>query len=470
MRLHNNLISKFDLRPGDRVALLLRNCPEYVECLFACWQAGLVAVPINARLQHSEVAHILRDSGCTLLFFSDHLAAIATAAVTELDRAPRAIEIGSTNYETLCDGDTADPWSAGPTDPAWLFYTSGTTGRPKGATLTHRNLLAMTATYFADVDSIAPDDSVLHAAPMSHGSGLYILPHVAAMASQIIPEGDRFDPTEIFSLLRHHSGVSMFAAPTMLNRLVASAASSEAGWPNLKTIIYGGGPMYVEDTRRALKCFGFRLVQIYGQGETPMTITALSKREHEIAFKTSQDERLASVGRPQTIVEVRVADETGRTLPVGESGEILVRGDTVMSGYWGNAAASAETLAGGWLHTGDLGSFSTDGFLTLRDRSKDMIISGGSNIYPREIEEVLLRHPDVREAAVVGRRDAEWGEAPVAFVVLNPDAFVDAAVLDQVCIAHMARYKRPREYRFVTELPKNAYGKVLRRELRQFFD
>ena len=457
------LTTKLGLKRGDRVALLMRNCPEYIECLFASWHVGLVAVPVNARLLPAEVAHILADSGASALFFTGDLAANASAALARVPGRLIGMEVQDAEYRELSDGEHGLPVFAAPDDPAWLFYTSGTTGKPKGATLTHRNLLTMTTTYFCDVDAIAPNDGLLHAAPMSHGSGLYILPHVAAMACQIVPEGDKFDPAEIFDLLGKHDGVSMFAAPTMVNRLVAAGGDA----PGLKTIIYGGGPMYVEDSRRALDLFGPRLAQIYGQGETPMTITALSKRDHEVAFRDGRDDVLASVGRPQTAVEVIVADESGHELPTGKMGEILVRGDTVMSGYWMNDSASAEALAGGWLHTGDLGSFAPDGLLTLRDRSKDVIISGGSNIYPREVEEALLRHPGIREVAVVGRRDAEWGETPVAVVVPSGNEPIDSAVLDQVCNASIARYKRPSAYIFVTELPKNAYGKVLKRELRK---
>lgn len=461
--LAGSLAGRLGLRQGDRVGLLMRNCPEYIECLFACWHAGLVAVPINMRLQGSEVAHILADCRCQLLFITSDLADIASSALVVGHLSVPVLEVGTSGYAALHHSDSIDLQPANPGDAAWLFYTSGTTGRPKGATLTHRNLLTMTTTYFADVDTIAPDDCILHAAPMSHGSGLYILPHVRAMACHIVPESNHFDADEVLRLFDRHRGVSMFAAPTMVNRLVEARGDALG----LKTIVYGGGPMYVEDSRRALERFGFRLAQIYGQGETPMTITALSKRAHEEAYQSGDDAILASVGRPQTSVEVVVADEAGQTVPFGTTGEVLVRGDTVMSGYWGNATATAEALAGGWLHTGDLGSFSSDGLLTLHDRSKDLIISGGSNIYPREVEEALLRHPGVREVAVIGRRDAEWGEAPVAFIVCKADAHVSSADLEKMCVDHIARYKRPREYHFVEDLPKNAYGKVLKRELRQ---
>ena len=237
---------------------------------------------------------------------------------------------------------------------------------------------------------------------------------------------------------------------------------------NLKTVIYGGAPMYLADLEVALDVLGPRLAQIYGQGETPMTITGLSKADHAERSHPRWQERMQSVGFPRTDVEVRVVDDADRPLPPGEVGEVLVRGDVVMAGYWEQPDETAETLRGGWLHTGDMGAFDDDGYLTLRDRSKDLIISGGMNIYPREVEEALLRHPGVRAAAVVGRPDAQWGESVVAFVVPLEDGAPPATdELDRVCLDHIARYKRPKDYRLVESLPTNNYGKVLKRELRE---
>jgi long-chain acyl-CoA synthetase len=225
--------------------------------------------------------------------------------------------------------------------------------------------------------------------------------------------------------------------------------------------------MYLADLEDALEVFGPRLAQIYGQGETPMTITALSKDDHAHRDHPDWRERMQSVGIARTDVEVKVFDEDDRELPVGEPGEICVRGDVVMPGYWQQPEASAETLRGGWLHTGDIGSFDAAGYLTLRDRSKDLIISGGMNIYPREVEEALLRHPGVKAVAVVGRPDPEWGESVVAFVVADDGAAPATDDLDRTCLDAIARYKRPKEYRFVDGLPTNNYGKVVKRELRE---
>jgi long-chain acyl-CoA synthetase len=379
------------------------------------------------------------------------------------------IEAGSAEHRALLqDPGVSEPAALEADATAWLFYTSGTTGRPKGVMITHRNLMAMSLCYFADVDEIGPSDSVLHAAPMSHGSGLYNLPHVLRAANQIIPEQGHFDPAEIFALCGHYRGVAMFAAPTMVKRLVTHAQQQAPAIDGLKTIIYGGGPMYLQDIKQALDVLGERLVQIYGQGECPMTITALPRAEMANRAHPRWEARLASVGVAQSAVEVMVADDRDRPLAAGEIGEVLVRGEPVMRGYWLDPEASGQTLRNGWLHTGDIGSLDADGFLSLRDRSKDLIISGGSNVYPREVEEVLLRHPAVAEVSVVGRRHQEWGEEIVAFVTLREGARATEQDLDALCLQHIARFKRPRVYRFVDGLPKNNYGKVLKTQLREW--
>jgi long-chain acyl-CoA synthetase len=443
-RIASGFQKKLNLQPADRVALAMKNCPEFYEVLFACWHAGMTAVPMNAKLHAKEFAYILENSGAKVCFVSPDLAA--------------AIPSGIAMDENLLL-DEAAPAEAKPEDPAWLFYTSGTTGVPKGAVLTHRNMLFQTQAYFADIDRLAPTDAALHPAPLSHGSGLYGLPHFAAGAVNVIPESGQFDPAEIFGLLERWPGASFFAAPTMIVRLLASpAARTPRG---LKTITYGGAPMYVADCLRAIELFGPRLYQLFGQGEAPMTITGLSQALHRREFV----EKLSTCGIARTGVEVKIFDDADRELPPGVLGEIVTRSDCVMAGYWENPEATARTLRGGWLHTGDLGSLDSGGFLTIRDRSKDMIISGGSNIYPREIEEVLLRHPAVAECSVVGRRHPEWGEEVVAFVVAR--GAVERAELEALCLDNIARFKRPRDYRFVDSLPKNNYGKVLKTELRK---
>ena len=468
-RLGAGLRHMLGLRTGDRAALAMSNRPAYSEAMFGIWHAGLAAVPMNARLHPRELAYILENSGARVCFASDDLAASVAEAARGVAGLERIVVAGSADYRRLFTDPPDPPAETGPDDLAWLFYTSGTTGRPKGAMLTHRNLMAMTLSYYADVDSVSERDAIVHAAPMSHGSGLYMMTHVAQGACQIVPESGGFDADELLALLRRYPGATVFAAPTMVMRLIDAPGVGGADAANLKTLVYGGGPMYAADCLRALDALGPRLVQIYGQGEAPMTITSLSRALHADTGHPRYRRRLASVGVARTGVEVCIAGADGRALPPGEAGEIgevLVRGDVVMAGYWNDPDATAAALQGGWLHTGDLGAFDEDGFLTLKDRSKDVIISGGANIYPREVEEVLLTHPQVSEVSVVGRPHAEWGEDVVAFVVARGAGPPPEAELDALCLDNIARYKRPRAYRFVDDLPKNEYGKVLKTALR----
>lgn len=399
----------FGLMHHERVALVMRNRPEYREALFAVWHAGLVAVPVNARLHRDEIAYVLDDSGAALVVTDHEHVDDVEPLVDAVDAVRAAVLAPGPRWDRLTASAPALLVDRQPTDPAWLFYTSDTTGRPKGATLTHRNLLMASLSYFANLDQVMSQDCILHAAPLSHGFGLYGLPHVARGAVSVVPSSGGVDGDEIAALLARWPGMSLFAAPTMVKRLAADRAVAAADLSHLKAIIYGGAPMYLADLAEALGAFGPRLAQIYGQGETPMTITALSKADHANRDHLRWRERMQSVGLPRTDVEVHVVDDDDRELPAGEVGEVVVRGDVVMAGYWHQPEATAEALRDGWLHTGDIGSFDHEGYLTLRDRSKDLIISGGMNVCRREVEEALLRHPDVCAAAVVGRPDPEWG-------------------------------------------------------------
>jgi len=455
-----------ELRPGQRIAIVMANSAEYLEILFGIWWAGLVAVPINSKLHPREVSHILQNSGARVCVVSPDWA--ESILPTAIGRPQSLVASHSVEYERLLAAEPIPPIDRAPTDTAWLFYTSGTTGQPKGVMITHRNLAAMTLNYFADVDSIDAGDCIVHAAPMSHGSGLYSLPHVAKCALNVIPDSGGFDPKEIAALVGWHPGVTMFAAPTMVRRLLDWPGLGSTDTSHLKTIVYGGGPMFVTDLEDAINRLGQKFVQIYGQGESPMTITCLSRAHHADTSDPRYRARLGSVGRPFTGVEVKVTTEDDHDLPPGSLGEVLVRGDTVMKGYWRNPEATAQALTGGWLHTGDLGMLDDEGFLTLMSRSKDLVVSGGANIYPREVEEVLLSHDAVVEAAVVGRQHPEWGEEVVAFVVLKPGCHVEEKALDALCLDNLARFKRPRQYRFIGSLPKNNYGKVLKTELRRW--
>ena len=456
--LARGLRETYRLSPGDRVAIAAKNHPAYLEALFAIWWAGLVAVPVNAKLHPTEVAWIVEHSQSRAMFCSADL----EPALSGLDLGLSALVcFGDTEHERLAALEPAPLTARSGEDIAWLFYTSGTTGRPKGAMLTHRNLIAMSLAHLVDVDPTAPGDALIHCAPLSHGSGLLCLPHVCQMGVNVVPESGGFDVSEMLGLLRRWGGASFFAAPTMVKRLAETPQEIQAA--SIRSIVWGGAPMHMADTLKALDRFGPRLAQLYGQGESPMTITALSKWEADDREHPRWRERMMSAGTVRSVVEVTVADAQEKPLPAGELGEVLVRGETVMAGYWRDAAASATALQGGWLHTGDLGSFDQEGYLTLMDRSKDLIISGGSNIYPREVEEVLMSHPGVREVSVIGRPDPEWGEIVVAYVAgeATPEE------LDSVCLERMGRFKRPKDYVFVPSLPKSNYGKVLKTALRE---
>ncbi len=445
--------------PGDRIAIIAGNCTDYLDILFGLWWGGFAAVPINAKLHGAEIGWILEHSDAVTAFVGADLETEIAAHAPDTLQALTVI--GSAAYRSMIQAEQRPILDRSPNDLAWLFYTSGTTGRPKGAMLTHRNLMAMSLAYLTDVDPTSPGQTLLHAAPMSHGSGLYAMAHVARFAVNAVPESGGFDPAEIMGFVNARPETSMFAAPTMTKRLVDCPDDVRLG--AFRTIIWGGAPMLVPDIRRALDRFGPVFAQIYGQGETPMTTTVLSKADITDHTHPRWLERLGSAGIVNSVVEVRVGDAEDRALPLGEAGEVLVRGDTVMAGYWADQQATAETLRGGWLHTGDVGVFDADGYLTLKDRSKDLIISGGSNVYPREVEEVLIAHPAVKEVSVIGRPDPDWGEVVVAFVVGD----ADPATLDAHCLEKIARFKRPKDYVFVDALPKNNYGKILKTELRE---
>jgi acyl-CoA synthetase (AMP-forming)/AMP-acid ligase II len=319
------------LDPGDRVLLSLENCGEFFELLLGCWAAGLCAVPANARLHPREVEFIAENSGARLLVATPALAEALAPLENSVASLERIISTRSSGYEALlAAGEPLCPKTGSLTDSAWLFYTSGTTGRPKGAVLTHRNLLFMSQCYYADIDLLDERDTHLLAAPVSHGAGLYSLPFLLKGAHQIVLA--HFDVAAILDVMRRHRQVSLFAAPTMLTRLVHAPEIGTVDLRNLRTIYYGGGPMYVADLERALEIFGPRLYQLYGQGESPMTIAGLSQRLHADKAHPRWRERLGSCGVARTGVLVRVVDDDDHDVPPGEIGEVITCSDCVMDG------------------------------------------------------------------------------------------------------------------------------------------
>jgi long-chain acyl-CoA synthetase len=484
-QLAHHFIKQWGLKHQDRIALCVKNCPEYIPVLYACWWAGLVVVPINAKLHAQEVKYIIENSKCSAAFldidFLETLQQEWALSHSTLFLDGKTLTPASLELNMAADMPTLAIQEVASNDLAWIFYTSGTTGKPKGVMLSHGNIQAMTSCYFSDVDPVEPTNTSVYAAPMSHGAGFYILPHILRGAKHLIPKSGGFDPEELLQLASYHRELSMFAAPTMIKRLVDFVKDLKEkpveALDGIKTIVYGGGPMYVQDLQSALEVMGNKFVQIYGQGESPMAITSLRREYIDHKENPHWLNRISSVGLPQSLVEVKVVDSEGSPLPIGEAGEIIVKGPTVMSGYWNNPEATASALKDQWLWTGDMGAFDAEGFLTLKDRSKDLIISGGSNIYPREVEEVLLEHLEISEVSVIGSEDAEWGEIVIAVVTLqNRDNILNTSLLnelekqlDELCLQKIARFKRPKAYLWLHELPKNNYGKILKTTLREIW-
>ncbi|WLH82394.1 class I adenylate-forming enzyme family protein [Pseudomonas sp. FP2338] len=458
------LVDQYGLVPGDAVALLMKNSCDYLEVLYAVWWLGGVVVPINAKLHPAEAAWIATDAEARLIFTDG-----GRVFASSRDLPARCKELDARTLPPTRGWPTLEqPVPRQDQDLAWLFYTSGTTGRSKGVMLSHGNLVAMSLCYPTDVDPVSADDAAVYAAPMSHGAGLYNFIHVRCGARHVVPASGGFDAGELFGLAEQLGNVSLFAAPTMVKRMVEQARRQGYGGDGIKTIVYGGGPMYLADLCEALDTFGPRLVQIYGQGESPMTISVLPRALIADRQRSGWSTLAASVGHAQACVEIRILDARHQPLPTGERGEIAVRGATVMQGYWRNPQATAQTLVDGWLLTGDIGFLDPAGYLTLTDRSKDVIISGGSNVYPREVEEVLVQHPEVSEVCVVGEPDAQWGESVVAFVVTRSGQALDEAELTAWFLERMASFKKPKKYVFRADLPKNSYGKTLKTDLRQW--
>ncbi len=446
---------------GDRILVFLPNCLDYAPLVLGAMRGGLVAVPVNAKLHPREVAWICGN--CTpkvVVAKGETLDMIAA----ELGEGPRPALLAAEELEQVgSDGALPAVAEVSPDDPAWLFYTSGTTGRPKGAVLTHRNLIAQTVNCLADMFDFRERDLVLHVAPLSHGSGLYLLPSLARGAENLISDRPSFQPDEVLDLVAERRvTVIGFVAPTMIVRLLEARPRDDVG--HLRGVIYGGAPIHLDHIRAAVARFGPIFHQLYGQGEAPMTISYLPGWAHENA----DDETLVSAGFIRAGVEVRLVDGEDREVAPGEEGEICARGDVVMKGYWENPAASEAALRGGWLHTGDIGRFDGGGRLRVLDRRHDTIISGGTNIYPKEVEDVVASYPGVREVIAFGLPDPEWGECVAVAVVREAD---DVGEDDLVahCRGALASFKKPRRIFFVEELPKSAYGKVLRRELRERF-
>ena len=450
-------------QPGDRVLLFLKNSFEYPVLLLAPMRAGLVSVPVNAKLHPREVAYICSNSEPRVVFTErEHIDAIRDA----LPDGPEPVFVAVEDLDLDALPDRHRPAAdVDPDAPAWLFYTSGTTGRPKGAVLSHRNLIAATINCLCDIFDFRASDVALHVAPLSHGSGLYLIPSLVRGAENIISDRTSFKPDEILDMVAER-GITVFAflAPTMIVRLLDAKPRDDLA--GLRGAIYGGASIHLEHIRAAVARFGPIFSQLYGQGEAPMTISGLPAPDH----LSDDDELLRSAGYVRAGVEVRIVDPDGEAVADGEEGEIAVRGDVVMKGYWRNPEATAKTIRNGWLTTGDMGRFDAKGRLHILDRKHDTIISGGTNIYPKEVEDAIASHPGVGEVIAFGLPDREWGESVAVAVVRAPDhpGLGEGDILDH-CRESLAAFKKPKRVVFLDALPTSAYGKVLRRELRETF-
>ena len=467
----SNWLKSAGINPGDRVAIFMMNHPDYLRLLFGIWFSGAIAVPINAKLHTREAIWIIKNAEAKITLTSGQQFKDLQGVSDFWSDDVKLIDLSENTLQRLTENRACEPvLPRASSDLAWLFYTSGTTGRPKGVMITHGMLKSMAKAYFIDVDNVYQEDAAIYSAPFSHGAGLYSIMHVLKAARHVFPESGGFQSEEILDLSEHFQSVHMFAAPTMVKRLTAASKAVGREPKGIRTIVYAGGPMYKSDIIESVDWFGPVFVQIYGQGECPMAITALSRKAVSDRSHPRWEQRLASVGRAQSVVEVRIGDPSEGSTVEGQLGEIMVRGEPVMPGYWRNPEASKKALAKGWLHTGDIGYVDHEDYITLKDRSKDLIISGGSNIYPREVEEVLLMHACVNEAAVVGHHHPDWGEVVIAFIVLNDQMKNLPEEMDEFCRRHIAAFKRPKGYIVRNNLPKNNNGKVLKTELRKLVE
>ena len=455
------------LGKGDPLLVQARNSNQMFESMWAAFKLGGVWVPTNYRLTPAEVAYLGSSSGAKAMIVDDAFPQHAAAVRRESEALRHVIAIGEAGdgeeaYEDLVaegSDERVEEAEVDYDDPCWFFYTSGTTGRPKAAVLTHGQLAFVTNNHLADLmpGTTHWGDASLVVAPLSHGAGAHALSQVARGTKSVLPAGEKFDEAEIWRLVQDHRVTNMFTVPTILTRMVRHPAVGRFDHGSLRYVIYAGAPMYRADQVEALEKLGKVIVQYYGLGEVTGNITVLPREAHSL----DDDEMpVGSCGYARTGMEIAIKDAEGHRLAAGEQGEICVRGPAVFAGYHNNPDANAKALKDGWFHTGDLGRLDDKGFLFITGRASDMYISGGSNVYPREAEEVLLTHPAVAEVAVLGVPDPEWGETGIAVVVPEQGQNASAEELLAFLQGKLARYKQPRRVFFWDELPKSGYGKV----------
>lgn len=454
------------LAKGERVALLLPNCIEFVCADLALIKAGLVRVPLNPRLTAAEIEYILQDSGAAVLLFGSAHAEAVAGFRERLPALRHHLCVGE-EFAALVQSGRPEPIAVPVTDadPYMILYTSGTTGKPKGAVTNLRSRWVTLFHVYANELFVRETDVMLHIASLAHGSGTKVLPfYLKGAANLLMP---KFTPAEFFALVQRWRVTATWLVPTTLLMLLDDPERERYDLSSLQTITYAGAPIAADRLRQAIEVFGPILLQVYGLSEAPQPDLVLRKEDHSLA----QVARLGSAGRPALGVAVRVVKPDGSEVAPGsgEIGEIILAGEQIMTGYWGRPEATAEVIREGWFYTGDLARVDEDGYIYIIDRAKDLIISGGYNVYPREVEEVLYQHQAVAEAAVVGIPDRKWGEAVHAFVALRVGAESNAQELIAFCRERLADYKCPKSIQFATNLPKSPNGKILKRPLRSIY-
>jgi fatty-acyl-CoA synthase len=467
-------LSRLGIGKGDKILVHSRNNLPLFESAWVAFKLGAVWVPTNCRITAAEAAYLGESSGAVAMIyeagFDAHVDAVRAASpalrhVIAIG-TPRAGELA---YETLAQQMDAPPFAAVDVDrddPLWFFYTSGTTGRPKAGVLTHGQMAFVLTNHIADLmPGLTHESRSLVVAPLSHGAGIHAMVNVARAAASILPASEKLDAEEAWALVQKHRVDNMFTVPTIVKMLTEHESVDRYDHSSLRYVIYAGAPMYRADQKHALRKLGNVLVQYYGLGEVTGNITVLPPSLHT-ADDHAADSRVGTCGYARTGIEIGILDDEGHRLTAGASGEICVRGPAVFIGYYNNAEANEKAFRHGWFHTGDLGHLDKQGFLYITGRSSDMYISGGSNVYPREVEEAILTHKAVQEVAVVGMPDPKWGEIGVAVVVRREGWALEEDALLTHLEPHLARYKWPKSCVFWDALPKSAYGKIVKKDIK----
>ena len=453
--------------PGSRVAYLGPNHPAFLETMFATWSAGAIFVPLNMRLAGPELAYQLADCGAALLVYAPEQAAVVAGLRGQPGRGADLHHLvalarpaaGDHDYESLLGGPAAEPADLPVSldDPCLIMYTSGTTGRAKGATLTHRNITWNAINAVVDADFRA-DEVALAVAPLFHTAALNMLCLPTMLKGGTVAIEPAFEPDRVLELIARDRVTSMFGVPAIYDAMAAAPGWADADTSSLRMLLCGGAPV-PDATIRRYTSRGLTFIQGYGMTETSPGALLLDA-EHALA-------KAGSAGVPHFFTDVRVVGPDGAQAGPGQRGEIIVAGPNVMAGYWGQPDASAAVLADGWLHSGDVGTADEDGYVSVVDRIKDVIISGGENIYPAEVENALLSHPAVADCGVIGIPDPRWGEVGRAVVVLRAGQSVPEADILGFLDGRLARYKIPKSVHFATGLPRTATGKILKKQLRE---